>query len=90
MSKNLSAVKKAQIALRNKLKNKSYKSSIKTSIKKTVYSINQISSEEQIKNNISKTYSIIDKAVKKGVITKNKGSRKKSKLIARYKQIILS
>ena len=85
MKKNLSAIKRVQISERNRLRNKYYKSSIKTVIKKTLQSI-----EPQRKINIrqatflvAQAYSKIDKAVKKGVITKNKAARKKSKLFSK-------
>ena len=89
MKKNLSAIKRAQISERNRLRNKSYKSSIKTLIKKTLQNI-----EPQGKINIkqatflvAQAYSKIDKAVKKGVITKNNAARKKSKLFNNLKFI---
>ena len=87
MVKNLSAVKRDQISLRNNIRNKNYKSTVKTLIKKLFLEIN--SSEEiakdQIDSAISKVYSKIDKAVKKGIISKNSGARKKSIISRKYK-----
>lgn len=87
MAKNLSAMKKLQVSSRNRLRNKIYKSSVKTLIKKTLNSIyNNTVSQEVIKNNLSQAYSQIDKAIKRGVIPKNQGSRRKSKLLREYKK----
>lgn len=87
MPKNLSAIKKLQVSSRNRLRNKIYKSSVKTIIKKTLSSINNINfDDEKISQNLSQAYSQIDKAVKKGVIPKNQGSRKKSRLLKEYKK----
>jgi small subunit ribosomal protein S20 len=83
MRKNLSAVKKNQVAIRNRMRNKIYKSSIKTSIKKYLYNLDNISlfSEKDILLNLSLVYQKIDKAVKRGVLHKNKAARKKAKLV---------
>ena len=42
MSKNLSAIKRVQVSLRNNLRNRNYKSSIKTIMKKTLLQINNM------------------------------------------------
>lgn len=79
MSKNLSAIKRVKIALRNRTRNKKYKIAIKKSIKK--YLLNVYSNEQNnILTDLSLVYKNIDKAVKKGIWHKNKASRKKSKL----------
>nr|YP_009589182.1 30S ribosomal protein S20 [Corallina ferreyrae]QBL75698.1 30S ribosomal protein S20 [Corallina ferreyrae] len=92
MLKNLSAVKRVQVSLRNKLRNKSYKSSIKTLMKKTLISIKIKKSldDQEVKSNLSKVYSQIDKAIKKGVIPKNQGSRKKSRLFKELKKNLVN
>nr|YP_010728662.1 ribosomal protein S20 [Phymatolithon calcareum]WEA76889.1 ribosomal protein S20 [Phymatolithon calcareum] len=91
MSKNLSAVKRVQIASRNSLRNKIYKSSIKTMIKKTLQSISILhkgnSNITQVHYYLSESYSRIDKAVKKGIIPKNQGARKKAMLSKKLKKI---
>lgn len=79
MSKNLSANKRIEVSLRNRLQNKKYKIAIKKSIKKYLFNLdaNQIN---DIQANLSIVYKTIDKAVKKGIWHKNKASRKKSRL----------
>lgn len=92
MSKNLSAIKRVQISLRNNLRNRNYKSSIKTIMKKTLLQINNTNSVDydQVNRLVSQTYSKIDKAVKKGIIAKNNAARKKSILARKVKDIIKS
>ena len=79
MRKNLSAVKKNQVAVRNRLRNKIYKSSIKTLTKKYINNVNMIDSGNVL-HSLGDIYKKIDKAVKRGVLHKNKAARKKSKL----------
>nr|YP_009393722.1 ribosomal protein S20 [Caloglossa beccarii]ARW62284.1 ribosomal protein S20 [Caloglossa beccarii] len=79
MSKNLSANKRVEISLRNRLQNKKYKIAIKKSIKKYLFNLdNNPISDMQM--NLSIVYKTIDKAVKKGIWHKNKANRKKSRL----------
>nr|UAD87815.1 ribosomal protein S20 [Gracilaria textorii] len=91
MSKNISAVKKNQISLRNKYRNKSYKSAIKTLTKKYILSLDDVLSVNQSHDcmlQLSAIYKKIDKAVSKGVLHKNNGSRKKSILAKAMKNFI--
>nr|YP_009296188.1 ribosomal protein S20 [Sebdenia flabellata]AOM65123.1 ribosomal protein S20 [Sebdenia flabellata] len=84
MSKNLSALKKTQIALRNRARNKMYKSVIKTLTKKYILSLQNTDYlvDNNPKENLAAVYQKIDKAVKKGILHKNNGARKKA-LLAR-------
>lgn len=90
MSKNLSADKRTQTSLRNRLKNKVYKSAIKTVSKKYLYSLSRLSNlnYDNALSNLSLVYSKIDKAVKKGILHKNNGARKKSSLASAMKKIL--
>ena len=86
MANNKSAKKRIQIAERNRLINKSYKSTVRTLTKKTLENCEKFKkdpSEENrnlVKSSLNKTFSLIDKAVKKNVLHKNNGSNKKSKI----------
>jgi small subunit ribosomal protein S20 len=82
---------------RNRIINRRYSSTIKTLSKlfqKKLKLSQTANSEinEQIKKDtvslIKNLYSIIDKAVKKGVIHKNTAARKKSKLVKNSKQFL--
>ena len=86
MANNKSAKKRIQIAERNRLINKSYKSTVRTFTKKTLENCASYKKEpnEDNKNlvikSLNKTFSLIDKAVKKNVLHKNNGANKKSKI----------
>nr|QCI08913.1 ribosomal protein S20 [Wrangelia sp.] len=82
MKKNLSALKRDQLSIRNRMRNKVYKKAIKISIKKYVMEMRSSSNNESalLSGYLSIVYKQIDKAVQKGVIHKNKGARKKSHL----------
>lgn len=81
-----SAIKRVQIAERNRLRNKSYKSAVRTLMKKYFAAVEQYAATpsdealQEVHQRMSATYSKIDKAVKKGVLHKNNGARKKARL----------
>jgi small subunit ribosomal protein S20 len=86
-----SALKRAKIAERNRLRNKAYKSAVKTLMKKyfaavETYAANPTpESKQEVQTRMSEAYSKIDKAVKRGVLHPNNGARKKSRLAQRLK-----
>ncbi len=86
MANTKSALKRIQVAERNRLRNKSYKSSVKTLTKRyhetleTHVANPSSESEKQVQESLSAAVSKIDKAVKRGVLHKNTGARKKSQL----------
>ncbi|MEG4445620.1 30S ribosomal protein S20 [Microcoleus sp. F8-D3] len=81
-----SAVKRVKIAERNRLYNKSYKSAVKTLMKKYFAAVEKYAAApspelmQEVQQRMSEAYSKIDKAVKKGVLHRNNGARKKSRL----------
>jgi small subunit ribosomal protein S20 len=88
-----SALKRAQIAERNRLRNKAYKSAVKTLMKKYFSSVEAYAAnpttelKQEVEVKMSEAYSKIDKAVKKGVLHPNNGSRKKSRLAHKHKTL---
>ncbi|NJN85018.1 MAG: 30S ribosomal protein S20 [Leptolyngbyaceae cyanobacterium SL_7_1] len=86
MANNKSAIKRIQIAERNRLRNKSYKSAVKTLMKRYLTAIAAHSASpteeslEEVQKRMSAAYSKIDKAVKQGVLHPNNGARKKAQL----------
>nr|YP_010904073.1 ribosomal protein S20 [Caulacanthus ustulatus]WCH57324.1 ribosomal protein S20 [Caulacanthus ustulatus] len=90
MSKNLSAAKKNQISIRNRLRNRIHKSTIKTLTKKYRASLKNFTNSdyEYALSNLADVYSKIDKAIKRGVIHKNSGARKKSSLARAMKDVL--
>jgi len=81
-----SALKRVQVAERNRLRNKSYKSALRTLMKKYFTTLEKYKAEpsEELKKEVllsmSAAYQKIDKAVKRGVLHRNNGARQKSRL----------
>ena len=76
-----SAKKRVDVTERNKLRNIAIKSSVKTVVKKVYEAIKANETAEQIQEAVNKAYSLIDKAVSKGVLHKNTAARKKSRIV---------
>ncbi|WP_251955813.1 30S ribosomal protein S20 [Nostoc commune] len=93
MANTKSALKRAGIAERNRLRNKAYKSAVKTLMKKYVNAVAAYTAnptpelKQEVQDRLSEAYSKIDKAIKRGVLHPNNGSRKKSRLANRLKPL---
>jgi small subunit ribosomal protein S20 len=87
-----SAIKRATIAERNRLRNKAYKSAVKTLMKKFQASVDTYAASptpelmQEVQSNLSIAFSKIDKAVKRGALHRNNGAHKKSHLTSILKQ----
>ena len=92
MANSKSAIKRIKVAERNRLRNKAYKSAIKTLTKNYFNAVDTYRVEptpenmETAQKAMSVTYSKIDKAVKKKVLHRNNGARKKARLAKTLKQ----
>lgn len=81
-----SAIKRIAVAERNRLRNKAYKSAVKTLTKKysialQAYAANPSpESLQHVQERVNEAYSKIDKAVKRGVLHRNTGARKKARI----------
>ena len=86
MANSKSAIKRIRTAERNRLRNKTYKSAIKTLTKRYFSAVETYTAEptpenmETVKQSMSAAYSKIDKAVKRKVLHRNNGARKKSRI----------
>ena len=86
MANTKSALKRIRVSERNRLRNKAYKSAVKTLTRRYHEAIaaneaNPSAENSQlIQERLSAAYSKIDKAVKRGVLHKNAGARRKSRL----------
>lgn len=86
-----SAIKRIQIAERNRLHNKSYKSAVKTLTKRYLTAVNAYTAnpspeaKQEVQQRMSAAYSKIDKAVKRGVLHPNYGARRKSQIAKIFK-----
>lgn len=87
-----SAVKRVQVAERNRLRNKAYKSAVKTFTKRYTAAVETyaaaptVESEQAARAELSTTYSKIDKAVKRGALHPNAAARRKARLADLYKR----
>ena len=94
MANSKSALKRAQIAERNRLRNKAYKSAVRTLTKKFLVAVDNYAanpspeSKQEVNQRMAEAYSKIDRAVKRGVFHRNKGARKKSRLAKRFKSSV--
>ncbi|AKV71152.1 MULTISPECIES: 30S ribosomal protein S20 [Microcystis] len=86
MANTKSALKRVQISERNRLRNKAYKSAVRTLIKKCLVAVSSYGANpspeglESAQQALSEAYSKIDKAVKRNVLHRNNGARKKASL----------
>ena len=91
-----SAIKRIQISERNRLRNKAYKSAVKTFMKKCLQAIDQYAASPDADNlavveaHLSAAYSKIDKAVKRQVLHRNNGARKKARLASALKKVAVA
>ena len=92
MANTKSAIKRVQIAERNRLHNKAYKSAVKTLMKKYFAAVEKYAAnpspetQEEVNSRMAEAYSKIDKAVKRGVLHPNNGARQKSRLARSLKK----
>jgi small subunit ribosomal protein S20 len=94
VANNRSAKKRIQIAERNRLRNRSYKSALRTLMKRCLTACGGYGggdggvSRETVESSLNAAFSKIDKAVKVGVLHKNGGAHKKSRLSAAVKKAL--
>ncbi len=77
MAHHKSALKRIQIAEKQRQRNRMYRSRLKTAMKKVFDAENKETAMAELNN----ACSVVDKLVKKGVIPKNRGANKKSRLM---------
>ncbi len=75
-----SAKKRVQVAERNRQRNIAYKSAIRTAIKKVLVAVENNEDAAQVQECLKKAFSLIDRAVLKGILHKNTAARYKSRL----------
>ncbi len=96
MANTKSALKRVQISERNRLRNKAYKSAVRTLMKKCLLAVEACGDSpdpEALKtaqDAMSAAYSKIAKAVKRNVIHKNNGARKKASLAKAFKKVTIA
>ncbi len=74
-----SAIKRVEVAERNRVRNRSWKSSVRT-VRNEVTDSVKVADVKKAGEALSHAYEVIDKAVSKGILHKNSAARKKSAL----------
>ncbi len=91
-----SAIKRIEISERNRLRNKAYKSAVKTLSKNYLQAVQAYEAEpseetlQEVQKRMAAAYSKIDKAVKRNVLHRNTGARKKAGLARALKRVAAS
>jgi small subunit ribosomal protein S20 len=91
-----SAIKRIKVAERNRLRNKAYKSAVRTLMKKYLKAVDTYAADpnpemmEEVQQMMSAAYSKIDKAVKRRVLHRNNGARKKALLARALKDVTVA
>lgn len=86
MANSAQAKKRARQAETRRIRNASQRSSMRTFVKKVIAAINA-GDQEQARAAFKSAEPVIDSAVNKGLIHKNKAARSKSRLNARIRSI---
>jgi small subunit ribosomal protein S20 len=95
VANNKSAIKRIEIAERNRVRNKTYKSAVKTLMKNYLAAVDTYARQpspetlQEAQSRMALAYSKIDKAVKRGVLHENNGARKKSRLAKNLKRVAI-
>ncbi|CAN5692906.1 30S ribosomal protein S20 [soil metagenome] len=74
-----SAIKRVEVAERNRQRNKSWKSAVRTVRNEVAESV-KAGDPTKASTALHKAYQVIDKAVTKGILHKNSAARKKSRM----------
>jgi small subunit ribosomal protein S20 len=74
-----SAIKRVEVAERNRLRNRSWKSAVRT-VRNEVTEAGKSADPKKAGEALAHAYQIIDKAVAKGVLHRNTAARKKSRM----------
>ncbi len=87
MANTKSAIKRAKVAEKRRIRNTANKSEIKTAVKK-FEALLEANDKEEAKTQYEKIVSLLDRARYKGVLHQNKVSRDKSRLAKKLNEIV--
>lgn len=74
-----SAIKRVEVAERNRVRNRAWKTAVRT-VRTKVEDVCKGPDNKAAEPALREAYSVIDKAVSKGILNKNSAARKKAKL----------
>lgn len=81
-----SAIKRVEIAERNRVRNRAWKSYVR-SARNRVEEAAKSGKPEDTQKALNEAYSKIDRAISKGILHKNTGARRKARLVALVKRL---
>jgi len=84
--KDKSTAKRIRQSEKNRLRNQTVKSHLRTEVKKVIAAV-EGKDQEKAKKALSTAIPVIDKAISKGIIHRNTGSRKISRLSKKVAQL---
>ncbi len=90
MPKIKSAIKRVEIAERNRASNRAWKSSVRTVRNHVAETLKSSAKKTDAEKSLSQAYKTIDMAVSKGVLHKNAAARQKSNLARQVLQATAS
>lgn len=74
-----SAIKRVEVAERNRLRNRAWRTSVRT-VQNQVADTSKAGNAKEIAKALQRAYKVIDMAVSKGILHKNAAARRKSRL----------
>ena len=86
MANSKSAVKRAKVSERRRLRNRVYRSASRTLVRKAEALI-RAADEQAAAGAVGNAISMLDRAASKGIIHKNNAARRKSRLMAKYNKL---
>ncbi|AFY70595.1 SSU ribosomal protein S20P [Thalassoporum mexicanum PCC 7367] len=93
MANSRSALKRIKTAERNRLRNREYRSAVRTLMKNYFLAVEAYEAEKTpealatVQERMNTAYSKIDRAVKRGVLPRNTGARRKARLSRALKRV---
>lgn len=78
-----SAIKRVEVAERNRERNRAWKSSVRTARTQFEEAVGKEGNQQEALNN---AFSVIDRAVAKGILHRNTGARRKARLVQLMKK----
>ena len=87
MANNKSAEKRIRVAERRRLRNRPYRTAARTFVKKAEVAI-RAGDQDVAATSVGDAISMLDRVAGKGIIHKNNAARRKSRLMAKFNQMV--
>jgi len=87
LANNKSAEKRIRVAERRRLRNRPYRTAARTFVKKAEVAI-RAGDQDVAATSVGDAISMLDRVAGKGIIHKNNAARRKSRLMAKFNQMV--